>query len=90
MKRVINGTSKEINGAAVEKVAEWDSKSVSGFSIKRRTGKLRVLLGNMKLPKKVTSSVVRSPADPPDVLGCAAAAFRSAPPFIGGAALGAL
>lgn len=28
MKRVINGTSKEINGAAVEKVAEWDSKSV--------------------------------------------------------------
>lgn len=27
MKRVINGTSKEISTAAVEKVTEWDSKS---------------------------------------------------------------
>lgn len=27
MKRVINGTSKEISTAAVQKVTEWDSKS---------------------------------------------------------------
>lgn len=27
MKRVINGTSKEISTAAVEKVTEWDSKN---------------------------------------------------------------
>lgn len=60
MKRVINGTSREINSTVV-KVAEWDSKSEWIQHEKDR--KTRNLTFGMLL-RKVTITAVRKPLEP--------------------------